>query len=180
MTAPAQVGMIWAEARDGVIGSGGAMPWHVPEDMSHFRNRTQGCPVVMGRKTWESLPERFRPLPGRTNIVVTGDAATSRELEDAGAVPARSLKDAVVLAQSRAGSADEVWIMGGGAVYAEAVSSGLADLASVTRLDLASAGDTFAPTLDPAHWDLVHSEPDVGWHTSTSGIDYRIETYRRR
>ncbi|NDK32907.1 dihydrofolate reductase [Nesterenkonia haasae] len=180
MTRALEIGMIWAEARGGVIGSGGTMPWHVPEDLAHFRSRTQNCPVVMGRKTWDSLPERFRPLPGRTNIVITGDAATSRELEDAGAVPAASLPEAVRLAHTRAGSATEVWIMGGGAIYAEAVNSGIAQLASVTRLDFDSEGDTFAPTLNPDVWELVHSEPDQGWNASSSGVDYRIETYRRR
>lgn len=180
MNAVLDVGMIWAEARGGVIGSGGTMPWHVPEDMEHFRNRTRGCPVVMGRKTWESLPQRFRPLPGRTNIVITGDAATSRELEDAGAVPASSLPEAVSIATARAGSAQEVWIMGGGAIYAEAVESGIANLASVTRLDFASDGDTFAPELDPAVWEMVDSAPDEGWNTSSTDVEYRIETYRRR
>lgn len=180
MTRAVEVGMIWAEARGGVIGSGGTMPWHVPEDMAHFRSRTRNCPVVMGRKTWDSLPQRFRPLPGRTNIVITSDAATSRELEDAGAVPASSLPEAVEMAQSRVGSAEKVWIMGGGAVYAEAVNSEIATIASVTRLDFESEGDTFAPVLDSERWKLVHAEPDQGWSTSTSGIGYRIETYRRR
>ena len=65
------VGLIWAEAAGGVIGAEGGMPWHVPEDMAHFKEITLGAPVVMGRKTWDSLPERFRPLEGRENIVIT-------------------------------------------------------------------------------------------------------------
>src|SRR5690606_39050619 len=65
------VGLIWAEAAGGVIGAEGAMPWHVPEDLAHFKEVTMGSPVVMGRKTWDSLPERFRPLQGRENIVIT-------------------------------------------------------------------------------------------------------------
>ena len=74
MSAEAQgmmVGLIWAEAHGGVIGADGGMPWHVPEDLAHFKEVTLGAPVVMGRKTWDSLPERFRPLPGRDNIVIT-------------------------------------------------------------------------------------------------------------
>ena len=65
------VGLIWAEARGGVIGAEGGMPWHVPEDLAHFKAVTLGAPVIMGRKTWDSLPERFRPLSGRENVVIT-------------------------------------------------------------------------------------------------------------
>ena len=72
MSAPGpRLGLIWAEARGGVIGKDGGMPWHVPEDLAHFKERTTGHPVIMGRRTWESFPERFRPLPDRRNIVVT-------------------------------------------------------------------------------------------------------------
>ena len=66
--------LIYARAANGVIGKDNRLPWHIPEDMAHFKQLTQGCPVVMGRKTWDSLPARFRPLPGRTNIVVTRQA----------------------------------------------------------------------------------------------------------
>ena len=65
-----RIGLIWAEARGGVIGRDGGMPWHVPEDLAHFRATTLGAPVVMGRRTWESFPERLRPQPGRRNHVV--------------------------------------------------------------------------------------------------------------
>lgn len=171
--------MIWAEDRNGVIGAGGTMPWHVPEDMAHFRAKTRDCPVIMGRKTWESLPERFRPLPKRTNLVITRDPARSGALADEGAVAAFSLEEALELAHTHAAGAELLWIMGGGAIYAEAVHKGLADLAEVTRLDLAIEGDTYAPALDPAHWTLAAAEPESGWQASTSGIGYRFETYRR-
>ena len=69
-----QLGLIYARARDGVIGRGNTMPWHLPEDLAHFKQTTLGCPVIMGRKTWDSLPPRFRPLPGRRNIVITRQA----------------------------------------------------------------------------------------------------------
>ena len=65
------IALIYARAANGVIGKDGTMPWHLPEDLAHFKQLTQGSPVVMGRKTWDSLPARFRPLPGRTNVVVT-------------------------------------------------------------------------------------------------------------
>ncbi|HET8896891.1 MAG TPA: dihydrofolate reductase, partial [Protaetiibacter sp.] len=66
-----RIGLIWAEAHHAVIGAGGAMPWHLPEDLAHFKELTTGHPVIMGRRTWQSLPDRFRPLPGRRNVVVT-------------------------------------------------------------------------------------------------------------
>ena len=69
-----KLGLIYARARNGVIGKGGTLPWHLPEDLAHFKRLTMGCPVIMGRKTWDSLPPKFRPLPGRENVVLTRDA----------------------------------------------------------------------------------------------------------
>lgn len=160
------LGLVWAEARDGVIGADGGMPWHVPEDMAHFRAVTASHDVVMGRRTWESLPPRFRPLPGRRNIVVTRSDSWAAE----GAERAGSLEEAL----HQAGG-DEVWVIGGGMLYAEAVHR--ADVLEVTRLDLAVDGDTRAPSTDG--WRRTASDPAEGWHTSRSGIRYRFETYRR-
>lgn len=160
------LGLVWAEARGGVIGAGGGMPWHVPEDMAHFRQITGTDDVVMGRRTWESLPPRFRPLPGRRNIVVTRTAGWSAE----GAERAGSLDEAVALA-----TGDRTWVIGGGMLYADAVSR--ADLLEVTRLDLEVDGDTVAPSTEG--WRRAAADPDDGWHTSRSGIRYRFETYRR-
>lgn len=160
------VGLVWAEAHDGVIGADGAMPWHVPEDMAHFREVTGSAEVVMGRRTWESLPPRFRPLPGRRNIVVT----RSTEWADEGAERAGSLDEALALT-----TGDEVWVIGGGMLYAAAI--GRADLLEVTRLDVTIDGDTRAPSTEG--WNRVAADPEEGWHTSRSGIRYRFETYRR-
>jgi len=160
------VGLVWAEAHDGVIGADGGMPWHVPEDMAHFRAVTASHDVIMGRRTWESLPPRFRPLPGRRNIVVSRSTEWAAE----GADRAASLEDAL-----RRAAGDEVWIIGGGMLYAEAI--GIADVLEVTRLDLAVDGDTRAPSTDG--WRRVSADPVEGWHTSRSGIRYRFETYRR-
>lgn len=168
------VGLIWAQAHDPtgrpVIGAGGTIPWHVPEDFAHFKRTTAGHPVVMGRLTWASLPPRVRPLPGRTNVVVTRQPGWS----DDGAVVASSLPAALDLAREAAGG-DEVWVMGGGQVYAEAVA--LADVCVVTEVDLEVAGDAFAPTLDPAVWRA----DDGPWETSsgTAGLRYRIRTCTR-
>lgn len=160
------LGLVWAQAHDGIIGADGGMPWNVPEDLAHFRAVTGESAVIMGRRTWESLPPRFRPLPGRRNIVVTRSDEWSAE----GAERAGSLDEAV----SRA-AGGRAWVIGGGQLYAEAIAR--ADLLEVTRLDLRVDGDTRAPGLDG--WSRVSSDPDEGWHVSRSGIPYRFETYRR-
>jgi dihydrofolate reductase len=159
------LGLVWAQAHDGVIGADGGMPWHVPEDLAHFRAVTGSSDVIMGRRTWESLPPRFRPLPGRRNIVVTRSADEAVD----GAQRAASLDDALALAES-----DEVWIIGGGRLYAEAIHH--ADVIELTRLDVAVEGDTFAPSLEG--WHTVSGDPTDGWHTSKSGIRYRFDTLR--
>lgn len=162
MTSP--VGMIWAEARGGVIGADGGMPWHVPEDLAHFKSTTLGAPVVMGRRTWESFPPRFRPLPGRRNIVVT----RQDDWTDAGAERAGSLEAALALASE--GDPDWIWIVGGGQLYREALAG--ASRLEVTELDVEVDGDTTAP--DRSDWRTVRRDPENGWHTSSSGIRYRF------
>ncbi len=138
-----RVNLIYARAANGVIGANGTLPWHLPEDMAHFKRLTAGAPVVMGRKTWDSLPPKFRPLPGRTNIVVTRQAA----LTEPGLQRASSLSDALSIC-NRLG-APEVWVIGGAQIYAEAAP--LAQRAIVTEIARDFDGDAFAPTLD-SHW----------------------------
>ncbi|NYE95330.1 dihydrofolate reductase [Psychromicrobium silvestre] len=170
-----KIGMIWAQTPDGVIGNQGTMPWRVPEDMAHFKNVTTGHPVIMGRRTWESFPAKFRPLPDRTNIVLTSDLEWSTTPEAAGAVAVPTLEEALVVAAGTAGS-EEVWIVGGGQVYAQALSS--ASLAVLTIIDLAVEGDTYAPKLG-AEWTLSTAEPPAGWHESRAGARYRFEWWTR-
>ncbi|QTX05033.1 dihydrofolate reductase [Agromyces archimandritae] len=188
-----RIGLIWAQTADRIIGAGGRMPWHVPEDLAHFKELTLGAPVVMGRKTWESLSPRFRPLPGRRNIVVTRDPAWSA----AGAEHAASIDAALALAGSgsakpggtdtdaagpgaadtaEGSSAPAVWVIGGGEVYRQAI--GRADVVEVTELDLEVAGDTRAPELD-ASWREIALDPADGWLTSRTGIRYRFRTFTR-
>ena len=93
------LGLIWAQAHDRVIGAEGTMPWHLPEDLAHFKRTTLGTPVVMGRRTWESFPARFRPLPGRPNIVITRDASVTEH----GALQATGLAEALVAATAPTG-----------------------------------------------------------------------------
>src|SRR5690554_1117166 len=151
---------IWAQARDTkgrpVIGSDGDMPWHVPEDLNHFKQSTAGAAVIMGRRTWESFPAAFRPLPGRTNIVIT----STDSLNGADAV-VTSL-DQALEAAGRLSPTTDVWIIGGGRVYADAMS--LLQQLEVTEIDLEVSGDTFAPTIDPQVWTAIAT---TEWHTSS-------------
>jgi dihydrofolate reductase len=156
--------MIWAQARGGVIGVGGEMPWHLPEDLAHFKRLTLGSPVVMGRRTWDSLPPRFRPLEGRRNIVVTRHPGWRAE----GAEVAASVPDALALAAD----APTTWITGGATLYSELMP--LADRIEVTEIDAEFDGDTHAPALDG--W-LATSDP--AWQVSRTGLPYRFLTYRR-
>lgn len=159
-----RIGLIWAEARGGVIGAAGGMPWHVPEDMAHFKAVTTGHPVIMGRRTWESFPPRFRPLPDRRNIVVTGTDSWTAD----GAERAASLEAALALVADD----DAAWVIGGGRLYAAAIDG--ADVLEVTELDLEVDGDTYAPVREG--WELA----DAGeWQVSRTGVPYRFLTLIR-
>ncbi|SKA93177.1 dihydrofolate reductase [Agreia bicolorata] len=164
------IALIWAEARGGVIGDGGTIPWHVPEDLAHFKELTLGGTVVMGRRTWQSLPERFRPLVGRRNVVVTRD----RDFAAAGAEVGHSL-DEVLDASVRDDSSAPVWVIGGGDIYAQSLAR--ASRLEITEVDLDIAGDTRAPTIDPALWAVAH---ETDWLESRTGIRYRFVSHSRR
>ncbi len=152
-----KLGLIYVRSRNGVIGKDGVMPWHLPEDMAHFKQVTMGAPVIMGRKTWESIPLRFRPLPGRKNIVVTRQSGWTAE----GASMASSLEQAMALCEDQ----PRAWIIGGGEIYAQAEP--LAHIAEVTEIDADYEGDAFAPQLG-GHWQEVHRES----HVSINGLAY--------
>jgi dihydrofolate reductase len=157
--------MIWAQARGGVIGADGGLPWHLPEDMTLFRRLTMGATVVMGRRTWESLPDRFRPLPGRTNVVLTSDGSWAAD----GARRAASVEQ--VLAEHEA-----FWVIGGGAVYAAFLPH--ADRLVVTDVDTEVAGDTRAPAVGEG-WLRTTRTPGDGWSPSSSGLRYAVSEYAR-
>ncbi len=158
-----QLHLIFAMARNGVIGRDNALPWHLPEDMAHFKRTTMGCPVIMGRKTWDSLPARFRPLPGRTNVVVTRQAGWS----ETGAQPSSSLREALSFCEQFA----DVWVIGGAELYAQTLP--LADTAVVTEIDADFEGDAFAPQFG-AQWQEKTRES----HTSVNGLNFSFVTYR--
>ncbi len=159
------VSLIWAQARGGVIGANGTLPWHLPEDLKLFRERTTGSTVVMGRRTWESLPQRFRPLPGRTNVVLTSDDGWSAD----GARCAGSVAEVL-------DGHDSLWVIGGGAVYSTFLPH--ADRLVVTDVDLLVEGDTWAPAIG-AGWQRVARAPEEGWSTSSSGLRYAVSEYAR-
>ena len=159
-----RLNLIYARAANGVIGVNNALPWHLPEDLANFKRQTLGAPVVMGRKTWDSLPPRFKPLPGRKNIVVTRQAGWQAE----GAQRAVSLTDALALA----GDVPELWVIGGAQVYAEAEP--LAQRAVVTEIAQDFDGDAFAPTLGPA-WRETAREA----HVAATGLPFAFVTYER-
>lgn len=159
-----RLNLIYARARNGVIGRANTLPWHLPEDLAHFKRLTLGCPVLMGRKTWESLPPRFRPLPGRLNVVLSRQS----DWHENGAQRFSDLHSALDFLQH----ADEIWVVGGAQLYAQALP--LAQRVVVTEIDADFDGDAFAPTLD-ASWREVQRQR----HTSASGLPYAFVTYER-
>ncbi len=158
------VALVAAVAHGGVIGRDGGLPWRLPEDMAHFRDVTVGHPVVMGRRTWESLPERFRPLPERRNVVVTRNADWSAD----GAERSGSLEDAIKLLSGE----KRISVIGGGELFAAALP--LADELLLTEIHLDVAGDAFFP-----EWDRdAYVETLRAPHTSADGTSFEFVTYR--
>ncbi len=156
--------LIFARAANGVIGLNNTLPWYLPEDLAHFKRTTLGCPVIMGRKTWDSLPPKFRPLPGRLNVVITRQT----DWQAPGALCAHSLPEAMALCPPNS----DAWVIGGAEIYAQALP--LASSAVVTAIDADFEGDAFAPVFGP-HWHEVAREPQV----STSGLRFSFVTYRQ-
>ncbi len=151
--------IIAAVARNGVIGSGGDLPWRIPEDLARFKRLTMGNALIMGRVTFESIG---RPLPGRTNIVLT----RSQGWAHAGVAVAGSFDEAL---ESIAGTSKDAFIAGGGEVYRAAL--GIADRLELTEVDAAPDGDTWFPEVDWSVWEEVSRDTHPG---------YSFVTYERR
>jgi dihydrofolate reductase len=160
-----RLNLIYARAANGVIGRHNTLPWHLPEDLAHFKRHTSGCPVLMGRKTWDSLPPRFRPLPGRRNLVLTRQPDWQAE----GAERCDSLDDAL----ARCADAPEVWVIGGAQLYAQALPR--AQRVVVTEIDQPFEGDAFAPELGP-EWTEITREATV----SAQGLPFAFVTLERK
>ena len=158
--------LIAACARGGVIGIDNRLPWHLPEDMKFFRETTRGKPVIMGRKTWESLPDAFRPLPGRINIVISRNPG----FQAAGGTVVGSLKDALAAASD----AEIAFVIGGAELYRQALP--LADRLYLTEIDRDFAGDAFFPAFDRDAWQEVSRDARI----AESGLPFAFVTYERR
>jgi dihydrofolate reductase len=156
-----EVVIIAAVAKNRVIGRDNQLIWNIPEDMAHFKTLTAGHTVIMGRKTWESLPPRFRPLPGRRNIVIsrqTDYAASGAELAD-------SLENALKLAATTA----TVFVIGGEQIYAQAMA--LADRLEITEVDLEPEGDAWFPEIPTVNWKKT---------SKSEGAGYAFVTYQKQ
>ncbi len=163
-TAPAArpiISLIAAVARNGAIGRDNALLWRLPEDLQHFKRTTLGCPIIMGRKTWDSIG---RPLPGRANIVITRDARWSAH----GATTATTWGQAL----QAAGDVAKVFVIGGAQIYALALPH--AHELVLTEVDDAPEADTHFPSWDTQAFRETHREAH-----QTSGLGYAFVTYRR-
>ncbi|MDE7403316.1 MAG: dihydrofolate reductase [Muribaculaceae bacterium] len=159
------VAAIVAMGRNGEIGFNGDMPWHLPEDMKHFKKTTMGHPVIMGRRTWESIPRR--PLPGRRNVVITGDADYQANGAEIVSSPAMSLDVCP--------PPEIPFVIGGGRIYEQMMP--WCTHIYVTRIDAEfPEADTYFPALCAGYWSLTkHSD----WLISETGLRYRFELYER-
>ncbi|WNK21131.1 dihydrofolate reductase [Halomonas piscis] len=164
------VAMIAAMSRNRVIGVDGGLPWHLPEDLKFFKRMTQAKPLVMGRRTFDSIG---RPLPGRRNIVISRD----RAFAPAGVEVCHSLAEALALADRYATveAAEEIMVMGGGDVYAQAMP--LAQRLYVTEVDVDVEGDTRFPAVDSAQWQETRREAGAA---EEGQPDYDFVIYQRR
>jgi dihydrofolate reductase len=160
--------LIAAVARNGVVGRNNALPWYLSADLQHFKRTTLGAPVVMGRRTWESLPPRFRPLPGRRNVVVTRSTGWHAD----GAEVAHSLEQAL----EQLAEAPKVFVIGGAALYASALP--IADELVLTEIDANYEGDAHFPAWDRSAFDEVAREAHAPEPPYTPG--FAFVTYRRR
>lgn len=161
--ASAKVSLIWAQSTSGIIGRAGGIPWRLPEDQARFKDLTMGHTVVMGRLTWESLPARFRPLPGRRNVVLTRRPGYAAE----GAKVVGTIEQAL--------TEPETWVIGGQQIYALAMPWATRCEVTEVEIDLPrDDGDVLAPVLDET-WTGATGE----WLTSSTGLRYRLHTYRR-
>lgn len=169
---PPALALIASVARNGAIGSGNDLVWREREDQRWFRQQTLGCPVIMGRKTWDSLPQRFRPLPGRANIVLSRQPGWQAD----GAQVAQGLDAALVLARAAAHNARRIFVIGGADLFAQALP--LADELVLTEIDADLPGETRFPPWDRDAFDELQRE--LRHSDGPPACGYAFATYRRR
>jgi len=162
--------LVAAVARNGVIGRAGGLAWSHPADLAHFRALTQGHVVLMGRKTWDSLPPRFRPLPGRRNVVISRQAGLT--------LPGAEVHGSLADALAALAGAGRVFVIGGGEIYRQALP--LADELALTEVDATLGGDTRFPDWSREDWQSVGREQPALDPAATAGPGFAFVTYRRR
>jgi dihydrofolate reductase len=158
--------LIAAIAHNRIIGQDNRLLWHLPGDLRHFRETTRGKPVIMGRRTWESLPEKFRPLPGRLNVVVSRNPGYAAP----GTVRASSLAEAV---EKAGNDGDEIFVIGGAELYRQALP--FAGRLYLTEIAAEFSGDVLFPEIDPREWQEVSRSQTF----EEAGLIYTFAVYRR-
>ena len=164
-----KINIIVAVTNNNVIGKGNTMPWHLPTDLKNFKNITNGHCVVMGRKCWESIPEKFRPLPNRTNVVITRNEA----YEASGAATLGDI-DRVLTNFKENGDDDEIFVIGGAQIYKEAFKH--ADKLYITRILADVEGDVLLEGLDINEWELTDDTDTM----TENGFNYKFEEYKKK
>lgn len=163
------ISLVAAVAANGVIGRTengvGTLPWHLPEDLKRFKTLTMGKPVVMGRKTWESLPERFRPLPGRRNIVISRNADF--------AAPGAEVFTSLAAAREACTGTERIYLIGGAELYRQTLAE--ADCLELTEIKIDVEGDAHFPAFSRDAWRETAREH----HRSENGLDFDFVTYLR-
>lgn len=168
-----RVSLVVAVSRNGVIGSDGDMPWRLSTDLKRFKALTLGKPMIMGRKTFDSIG---KALPGRTSIIVTRD----RNWQAEGVVPVHSLDDAFALAEqiAMAQNIDEICVVGGGEIYAQSMPR--ADVLHVTEVHAEPKGDTIFPEIDNAIWSITCEEDVPAGEKDSAATTYRVYERQKR
>ncbi len=162
------ISLIVAMSENRVIGKDGTLPWHLPGDLAHFKKTTMGRPVIMGRKTFESMKG---PLPGRVNIVVTRNHTYRPE----GAIAVHDLRDAIKRAEELASDGGELFILGGAEIYRQVLP--LADRMYITHVHTTVEGDTYFPEFDASHWRITEESSHKA--DQRNAHDFTIGTYER-
>ena len=172
------INLIYAKDLNNVIGNQGALPWHIPEDLAYFSQTTANDLVIMGSRTWQSLPEAFKPLPGRLNLVVTTNTSLTPEILSKGGIVFCDNKPTDIKKVFRhfkdVGHYDTAWIIGGSSLYEQALP--YANYAYVTEIEATYCGDTFAPTLEPANWIKISNKRV----TSKAGVNLNFCVYENQ
>lgn len=162
--------LIAAVADNGVIGAKGDLPWHLPDDMKFFAKTTRGHHVLMGRKNFDSIPEKYRPLPGRTNIVVS---KTNSSTPSSNLIWTKSIEEGIDIA--RAAGESELYIIGGGEIYRQTID--LADKLYITHVHAQPKGETYFPEIDTTRWEKIFSQLHA--KDATHNHSFTINVYKK-